>query len=61
MFNNKAALVSYFEPQQVVFNEAGVAKLVHSMRMLIQKNPDFVFVKCEIKNAFNSISRARIL
>ena len=59
--SSKAALVSYFEPQQIVFSEAGAAKLVHSMRMLVEGNPDFVLVKCDIKNAFNSISRARIL
>ena len=59
--SNKAVLVSYFEPQQVVFSESGAAKLVHSMRMLVTTNPTFVLVKCDIKNAFNSISRARIL
>ena len=58
---NKSCFVSYFEPQQVVFSEAGAAKLVHSRRMMMEENPDFVFVKCDIKNAFNSISRARIL
>ena len=58
---NKPALVSYFEPQQIVFSEAGAAKLVHKMRMMLENNPDFVFVKCDIKNAFNSISRARII
>ena len=45
----------------MVFSEAGAAKLVHSMRMMMEENPTFVFVKCDIKNAFNSISRARIL
>ena len=53
--------MSYFEPQQIVFSEAGAAKLVHSMRMIMEENPTFVFVKCDIKNAFNSISRGRIL
>ena len=59
--SSKAALVSYFEPQQIVFSEAGAAKLVSSMRKLVEANPQFVLVKCDIKNAFNSISRARIL
>ena len=58
---NKAPLVEFFEPQQIVFSEAGAGKLVHSIRMLMENNPGFVFVKCDIKNAFNSISRARIL
>ena len=46
---NKGALVSYFEPQQVVFSEGGAAKLVHSIRMLVEANPNFVLVKCDIK------------
>ena len=58
---NKGTLVTFFEPQQIVFSEAGAAKLVHSVRMVMEANPSFVLVKCDIKNAFNTISRARIL
>ena len=29
--------------------------------MLAEANPDFVVVKCDIKYAFNSVSRARVL
>ena len=53
--------MSFFEPQQIVFSQAGAAKLVHSVRMLMEANPTFVLVKCDIKNTFNSISRSRIL
>ena len=58
---NKGALVNYFEPQQIVFSQAGAAKLVHSVRMVMEANPTFVCVKCDIRNAFNSISRSKIL
>ena len=58
---NRSVLVKYFEPQQVVVSLAGGAKLIHSIRMLSEANPDFIVVKCDIKNAFNSVSRSRIL
>ena len=58
---NRAVLVKYFEPQQVVVSVAGGAKLVNSIRMLAEANPDFIVVKCDIKNAFNSVSRSRVL
>ena len=58
---NRDVLTSYLEPQQVALSVAGGAKLVHSVRMLAEANPEFVVVKCNIKNAFNSISRGRIL
>ena len=40
---------------------AGGAKLVNSVHMLTEENPGFIVVKCDIKNAFNSVSRRRIL
>ena len=45
---NRATLVKYFEPQQVV-------------RMLSEANPSFVVVKCDIRNAFNSVSRSQVI
>ena len=58
---NKNVLTSFFEPQQLALSVAGGAKLVHSVRMLAEENPGFVVVKCDIRNAFNSVSRGRIL
>ena len=58
---NRSVLEKYFEPQQVVVSVAGGAKLVNSIRMLAEANPDFIVVKCDIKNAFNSVSRSRVL
>jgi hypothetical protein len=40
--SNKLVLVSFFEPQQVVFSEGGAAKLVNSMRMLLEANPSLL-------------------
>ena len=58
---NRSALVKYFEPQQVVVSVGGAAKLINSVRMLSEANPEFIVVMCDIKNAFNSVSRARVL
>ena len=59
--NNKGVLRTFFEPQQLAFSEAGGAKLVQSVRMLSEANEDFIVIKMDIKNAFNSVSRARVL
>ena len=40
---------------------AGGVKLVNCVRMLSEANPGFIVVKCDIKNAFNSVSRAQVL
>ena len=58
---NKEAIVSYFEPQQLVVSKAGAAKLVFSVRSLAEARPDFVVVKLDIKNAFNAVSRAAVI
>ena len=59
--STRPAFTKYFEPQQVVLSQAGAAKLVMGVRMLAEANPSFVVVKSDIKNAFNAVSRARIL
>ena len=56
MVTRANVMVSYFEPQQVLFSEEGAAKLVHSVRMLVESNENFVLVKCAMKNVLNSIS-----
>ena len=40
---------------------AGGQKLVHSVRMLLEKNPNFVCIKMDFKNAFNEVKKSRIL
>ena len=58
---NRPVIASYFERQQLAISVGGAAKLVNSVRMLSEANPGFVVVKCDIKNAFNCVSRARVL
>ena len=58
---NRPAMATFFEPQQLALSVGGAAKLVNSVRMLCEANPDFICVKGDVKNAFNSASRAEIL
>ena len=58
---NKRILKEFLEPQQLGMSVAGAAKLVHSIRMTLEKNPNFVCVKLDFRNAFNEISRARVV
>ena len=58
---NKQELINFLEPQQVVMSEAGGAKLVHSVRILSERNEGFVVVKIDMRNAFNEVSRAAII
>ena len=44
------------EPQQLAMSQAGAAKLVHTVRMMMDINPDLVAVKIDVKNAFNQSS-----
>ena len=50
--SNRPVLTSFLEPQQLALSVAGGAKLVHSVRMMAEANPEFVVGK---KNAFNSV------
>ena len=50
---NKEELVEYLEPQQLAMSQAGAAKLVHTVRMMMDIKADMVAVKIDVKNAFN--------
>ena len=58
---NKSELVRFLEPQQLVVSEAGAAKLVNTVRMMLEANPDFVAVQIDMKNAFNACSRSALV
>ena len=58
---NKHTLTAYLEPQQLGMSVAGGAKLVHSVRMVLEQNPEFICVKLDFKNAFNEVFRARVV
>ena len=49
------------EPQQLAMSPAGAAKLVHTVRMMMELNPDLVAVKIDVKNAFNQVHRESII
>ena len=58
---NKKVLTDYLEPQQLGMSVAGGPKLVHCVRMVLEQNPHFICVKLDFKNAFNEVSRARVV
>ena len=39
----------------------GIEVLIHSVRLILEQNPDFVIIKTDIKNAFNELSRHSII
>ena len=58
---NRGVFIEHLEPQQLAVSEAGGAKLVHGVRMLLEHKPDFAAVKLDIRNAHNEVSRSSIL
>ena len=58
---NRSVLTDFLEPQQMALSVAGGAKLVHSLRMMLEHRRDFTAVKLDIRNAHNEVSRASIL
>ena len=62
--DNRAAITSFLEPQQVALSKAGGFKLVHAVRMMAEENrdkPDWVVVKVDMANAHNEVSRASVI
>ena len=58
---SRQAFIEYFEPQQLAMSPSGPHQLVNGLRMLGEANRSFVTLKSDIKNAFPSVSRSRIL
>jgi hypothetical protein len=49
---------TYFEPLQLgVGVENGCEKIINTARALLIEHPEFVILACDVKNAFNSMSR----
>ena len=59
--NSKPEIVKFLEPQQLAMSSAGAAKLVNSVRMMLEQHNDFIAVQIDIKNAFNTCSRAALV
>ena len=58
---NKEDLIEYLEPQQLGQSRAGAAKLVLSVRGMLEQNPSWVCVQTDVKNCFNAQSCQAVL
>lgn len=58
---NKDVILEFLEPQQLGMSIASAAKLIHKVRSVMESNPKFICVKLDFRNAFNEVSRSRIL
>lgn len=55
-------LENILRPHQVAVGvKGGLSILIHGMRLLMQQNPDHMFVKIDLRNAFNKVERAAML
>ena len=61
VIQNKADLREALEPQQLAMSPAGAAKLVHTVRLMMELNPEMTAVKIDVKNAFNQVHRNAII
>ena len=61
MSQSRPEIREFLEPHQLGMSKAGAAKLVNSVRGLINSRRDFVCIKIDSKNAFNEISVRSIL
>ena len=58
---SKPEIREFLEPQQLGQSQAGAAKLIHSVRGLLEANPEFICVSTDIKNCYNEQNRAAAL
>ena len=58
---NKAAFRDCLEPQQLALAPGGAAKLVNSVRMLLEARSDFVCISLDMKNAHNEVSQKSVI
>ena len=58
----KESFNSHFQPiQHGVAVKGGTELLIHHVSLLLESNPDWVLLKTDIKNAFNSLERASLM
>ena len=57
MLDNRQAFTQYLEPQQLVLSVGGGAKLVFSVRLMLETRREFCCVKNDFRNAYNEIER----
>ena len=61
VIQSKPEIREFLEPEQLGLSQGGAAKLIHSIRSLLEQRPDFVCVKTDLKNFYNEINRRAIL
>ena len=54
-------LTGFLEPTQLGMSVAGAAKLVHSVRLMMEEKRDYIFIKLDFRNAFNKAWRHRVV
>ena len=58
----REASVAVLAPQQLAVGvSGGISILIHGIRMMLEQHHNFIVVKIDMKNAFNSVSRAVVL
>ena len=53
--------ISEYFPQQLIMSKAGAAKLVFTVRGVLEAKPDFVCASLDIKNAYNEMSKVAVV
>jgi hypothetical protein len=61
MTANKLPMAEYLNPLQMVLEEGAAAKLVHMTRISFERDPRFIIISLDIRNAFNAMRRAKLL
>ena len=61
MLQSKSEVQEFLEPQQLGQSRAGGAKLVHSVRGMLELNPDWVCLGADIMNCYNEQNRGAVL
>ena len=58
----KDTFADFFSPvQHGVSTECGTELLSHHVQLLLEANPDWVVLKSDVKNVFNSLDRCQLL
>jgi hypothetical protein len=58
---NNGEVRKALDPQQLAMSPAGATKLVQTVSMVMEINPDMVALKIDVKNAFNQVHRESII
>ena len=57
----KQALIDHTQPTQFGLEKAGGSKLAFAAQLMLEANPHFVAIACDVSNAFNEVKRKNVL